>query len=218
MRMRTFIVFAASAMAMAQDDGGHFVLPVQQSSVQRHAHTPAPREPPLNGGLVSKELSTGRFFGGLIASGEVGFTAKFADGAPQDTGRIFSCTHKCAREENCPPVERRAELTHRLVSAMNPPPLVKSWLEMITEELRARPEQLPQICIGATDAVGKLYLGSTHNGGGGVFPNLPLARKARLHEIISNLPKRAGAPPSAEGDILSIEWRVREGGEGGEAG
>ena len=105
MRMRTVIVFAASAMAMAQDDGGHFVLPVQQSSVQRHAHTPAPREPPLNGGLVSKELSTGRFFGGLIASGEVGFTAKFADGAPEDTGRIFSCTHKCAREENCPPVE-----------------------------------------------------------------------------------------------------------------
>ena len=106
---------------------------------------------------------------------EIGLTAKFEDGRPDQTKRWFVCTHRCANEVRCPNLGDRAAVMQRVLLPMQPPPLVQSWLRVLETELRDRPEQLPQICIGAADGAGKLYVGAMHRGGVGTFPDLPLA-------------------------------------------
>jgi len=210
---------------------------------RRHAHTPASVGPHMASSsnestaaaaFLHRELAGtpvgdaldqeyGKQATLLLADGEVGLSAKFTRGKPDATDRFFVCTHKCAVAARCPPLQARAQTTRKLVSALRPPPLVKAWLSILDKELSTNPDDLPEVCVGAGAAAGKLYLGATHPGGVGHFPDLPLSRQSSLWQAYPELSSAAAAraaadaegatsrrapPPHGEGELFSIEWRI----------
>lgn len=168
----------------------------------RHSHAPTPTAAEAtqhfhdllaNAGLDEPHLDLG----------EVGLTAKFSEGGPDVFERFYVCTHKCAYDSDCPPMVERAAATRHLLRPLHPPPLAQLWMGMLESELQSRPGRLPQICVGASAGAGKLYVGGTHEGGAGFFPDLPLARNATVHSYCPELADRGGVP---EGELISLEW------------
>ena len=202
---------------------------------RQHAHTPARAGPDMASNGTAAAAFLHRELAGtpvgdaldqeygkqqamlLLADGEVGLSAKFTSGKLDATDRFFVCTHKCAVAARCPPLRARAQTTRKLVSALRPPPLVKAWLNILDKELSTNPDDLPEVCVGAGAAAGKLYLGATHAGGVGHFPDLPLSRQSSLWQAYPELNSAADAegatsrrapPPHGEGELFSIEWRI----------
>ena len=211
----------------------------------RHEHAPVrraealPQDAGARGELASLLSGTAlyRAVGPSLEDAEVGVTAKFADGLADDLDRAYVCTHKCAASERCPPTDKAMWATRLALRGLDPPPLVEAWLNIIDGELAHRPERLPQLCVGASSDAGKLYLGGLHEGGVGLFPDLPLARNASLHSFLSSYShtprdatksggegggegggeeggggesgaKLTHAAAAQEGEIVSLEWRV----------
>ena len=63
-----------------------------------------------------------------LEGGDVGLTAKFADGHAPETDRVYVCTHKCADPRRCPALADRATVSRRLVQSLRPPALLEREL------------------------------------------------------------------------------------------
>ena len=94
-----------------------------------------------------------------------------------------------------------------MVRTLNSPPFVDSWVRVIEAELSSRPDQLPQICVGVGNGVGKLYIGGLYASGGGTFPDFPLARNSSLHKA---LPDIKNTKDGFLGEVFGVDWQVNE--------
>jgi len=107
----------------------------------RHVHSPTGRTQTSRVLDLSTLLAGVSLYDALPAAlegGDVGLTAKFADGHAPETDRVYVCTHKCADPRRCPALADRATVSRRLVQSLRPPALVEKWLEILERELLER--------------------------------------------------------------------------------
>ena len=195
---------------------------LSNGALRAHRHTPSPSVVAANrrpetapeGGRADLDLSpllSGvelyHRFGSNFQGGEIVLTARFADGKRDQTNHMFICVHKCAVDARCPPLSGRADMIRGMVRTLNSPPFVDSWVRVIEAELSSRPDQLPQICVGVGNGVGKLYIGGLYASGGGTFPDFPLARNSSLHKA---LPDIKNTKDGFLGEVFGVDWQVNE--------
>ena len=115
--------------------------PSQHASGLRHVHESTGRTQTSRVLNLSTLLAGVSLYDALPAAlegGDVGLTAKFADGHAPETARVYVCTHKCADARRCPALADRATVSRGLVQSLRPPALVKKWLEILERELLER--------------------------------------------------------------------------------
>lgn len=137
---------SGGASSQAAPEAQRFDRSRKAAAPLRHAHSPwgtvagdataGPSTTSPGRRFASQDDQPFESFRRISKGGEIGLTAKFADGRPDERDRLYTCTHKCAHPARCPMLRERGAQTRALLEPFEPPPLVHQWLNIIEVEVR----------------------------------------------------------------------------------